>query len=93
MSFTGLSERFSSVPKETESGTLGPGSYNLDRAGRLFENLKKRAHSQKAPAFGSGIVRQVGAVEYVKFTPGPGFYNAMKHKSSFNKEFMKSEED
>lgn len=93
MSFTGLSERFSSIPKETQSGSLGPGAYNLDRAGRVFEELKKRVHSQKSPAFGSGMVRQVGAVEYIKFTPGPGFYNALKHKSSFGKEFMKSEED
>jgi len=93
MSFTGLSERFSSIQKETESESLGPGAYNLDRAGRVFEELKRRVHSRKSPAFGSGMVRQVGAVEYVKFTPGPGFYNAVKHKSSFGKEFMKSEED
>jgi hypothetical protein len=57
MSFTGLSERFSSIPKETESESLGPGAYNLDRAGRIFEELKRRVHSQKSPAFGSGMVR------------------------------------
>jgi hypothetical protein len=37
-----LSERFNPIAKETESGSLGPGSYNLDRAGRVFQDLKRR---------------------------------------------------
>jgi hypothetical protein len=83
MTITGLAERFSEKPKETESGPLGPGSYNLDMGGRLFLELKRRTQSQKAPAFGSNIPRKVGGDDG-KFTPGPGFYNALKNKSSFN---------
>jgi len=63
MSFTGLSERFGLKAIETESGPLGPGSYNFDTTGRGFGDLSRRAHSQKQKspaAFGSSIPRQVG---------------------------------
>jgi hypothetical protein len=93
MPFTGLQDRTSFLFKDTTSGELGPGSYNIDPAGKTFEHLKKRSKSQKPPAFGSGEEKQVSKVTNLKYTPGPGFYNAIKQKSSFTKEYMKSEED
>ena len=44
-------------------------------------------------AFGSGAVKDLNKLDGRQYSPGPGFYNQIKNKSSFAREYMKSDQD
>ena len=91
MSFCGLGERGSYYVPSTTGNDLGPGSYTTKTMGELHQ-IKKRSPSDKPLAFGSGAARNINQLDSRKFSPGPGFYQH-KQKTTFNKEYMKSESD
>ena len=91
MSLVGLSDRADLYIK-AGSGALGPGSYDVKHA-RDLNQIKKRSRSDKPVAFGSGGIKQLNTLTGNQYSPGPGFYNQIKNKSSFAREYMKSDQD
>ena len=91
MSLVGLSNR-ADLYKLAETGTLGPGSYDY-KLSKDINPVKRRANSNRPLAFGSGAVKDLNKLGANQYSPGPGFYNQVKNKSSFAREYMKSNQD
>jgi len=89
MSLVGLGERKEFYEKSC-SGALGPGSYDV-KLPQDINKIKKRSRSDRPLAFGSGAVKELNALPANRFSPGPGFYNQLKQKSSFGREYLKSD--
>ena len=93
MAFCGLDGRNDLLYKGTEAGGLGPGSYD-PKPGFGQNNSPKRKPSRvKQVAFGTVKAKELNKLGGSQYSPGPGFYNFNKYKSSFVKEYMKSEQD
>ena len=93
MAFCGLDGRGDLLYKATEAGVLGPGSYDPKPSFASEIASKKKTRRGKTLAFGSGKAKELNNLPGSQYSPGPGFYNFNKHKSSFVKEYMKSEQD
>ena len=89
MSLVGLGARDDLYGKPATGG-LGPGSYNVKLA-KDISNIKKRSRSDRPLAFGSGAPKELNKLQGSVYSPGPGFYNQIKAKSSFAREYMKSD--
>ena len=94
MAFAGLDSRHDMMYKHTEAGGLGPGSYDPKPAfGEKTSPKRKPPRRGGSVAFGSCQEKVINKLDGKQYSPGPGFYNFNKYKSSFSKEFMKSEQD
>ena len=91
MSIVGLGGREGFYQKYG-SGGLGPGSYE-PKLTKDLNPIKKRARSDRPLAFGSGAIKDLNRLGANQYSPGPGFYNQVKNKSSFAREYMKSDQD
>lgn len=89
MSLVGLGDRGDFYLKAA-TGALGPGAYDVKLA-KDINPVKKRARSNRPLAFGSGAPKKLNELPGSQYSPGPGFYNQAKNKSSFTKEYMKSD--
>ena len=92
MSLVGLGERGEVGNRRQTSAALGPGSYDTKNPKDLNQ-IKRRSRSDRPLAFGSGAPKDLNKLGGSQYSPGPGFYNQLKNKSSFTKEFMKSDQD
>ena len=91
MSLVGLGDRGDFYAK-AGSGALGPGSYDYKNP-KDINTVKKRSRSDRPLAFGSGAIKDINKLDGRQYSPGPGFYNQVKNKSSFAREYMKSDQD
>ena len=94
MAFAGLDSRNDMMINQTEAGQLGPGSYDPKPSFGANSSPKRKAPRRGGSiAFGSSQKKEINTLDGKQYSPGPGFYNFNKYKSSFAIEFMKSEQD